>query len=188
MFWILAALLLAPPASAESLEALLARGEVTLLETSPDGRLKQATAIVLVHRPVEEVWAKLVDFGAYATWMPQCEASTVVSEDGGETVVEWTVAVVGPNVTFREAFRLDAARHVVEGRWVSGALSGSHWRWELVPSGADTLVYRRLYTNVVGSNWLVRQAEDENHSLEYGINVATGVIQVRGLKRALEGE
>ena len=176
----------AAPALAESLESMLVKGEVALLETKADGRLRQVTAIGLIHRPAADVWARLVDFASYEVWMPQVADSTVVSASVDAAIVDFSVAVVGPNVNFRESLVLDAAAHEVRGTWVSGALRGSHWEWRLVPSGSDTIVYRTLYTNVVDSNWIVRQVEDENHTLEYGINVATGIVEIRGLKKALE--
>lgn len=170
---------------AGDLDAMLARGEVTLLETHADGRLRQVTAIALVRRPIAEVWARLIDFDTYERWMPGCADATVVSTEGGEVVVDWTVSVLGPDVRFREAMKLDAERHVVDGRWVSGALPGSRWAWRLEARGADTIVRREVHTTVVDSSWLVRQAEDDHHTLEYGINVASGVVELRGLKVAM---
>jgi hypothetical protein len=32
---------------------------------------------------------------------------------------------------------------------------------------------------------VLKQVEDENHTLDYGLNSAIGVIEVRGLKRKL---
>ncbi len=181
----LLALLAGPAAAADGLDALLARGEVTLLETKPDGRLRQVTAIGLVRAPVDVVWAKLTDFGAYEGWMPQVADSTVISSDGTTVVVDFSIAVVGPNVAFRQKLVLDPTTRTIEGEWVSGALAGSRWEWRLEARGEHTMAYRTLYTNVVDTNWIVRQVEDENHTMEYGINVATGVVEMRGLKKAL---
>ncbi|MFZ5481785.1 MAG: SRPBCC family protein [Myxococcota bacterium] len=172
-------------ARAETLEAMLAKGEVSLLETRPDGRLRQATAIGLVRAPVDAVWAKLVNVGDYENWLPQCADSTVVSTGTNTLVADFSIAVVGPNVNFRESFVMDPDAKTIKGTWVSGALAGSHWEWRLVASGSHTIVYRTLFTNVVDTNWLVKQVEDENHTLEYGINVATGMVEIRGLKKAL---
>lgn len=169
----------------ETLDALLDRGEVSLLETRPDGRVLQATTLARIPRPMGVVWAKLADFAAYEQWMPQVADSTVVSSGPGTLVVDWSVAVMGPNVNFRQSVTLDEAKHVIHARWVSGALPGSHWEWRLVAEGSDTMVYRTLYANVVDSNWFIRQVEDENHTLEYGINVATGIVEMRGLKKGL---
>jgi ribosome-associated toxin RatA of RatAB toxin-antitoxin module len=178
-------LALLTPARADRLDDLLARGEVTLLETKPDGRLREVTAIALVKAPVDAVWAKLTDFAAYEQWMPQVADSTVVSAEGDVIVVDFSISVVGPNVNFRERHTLDPATRTIRGEWVSGALAGSRWSWRFEARGAHTVVYRTLYTNVIDTNWIVRQVENENHTMEYGINVATGVVELRGLKKAL---
>jgi hypothetical protein len=185
MLLVLATLARAEPPDA--LDALLARGEVTLLETRPDGRLAQVTALAIIHAPIGDVWDKLVGFAAYQAWMPQVASSTVVSQTPSSAVIDFSVSVVGPNVNFRGACVLDAAAHTVHGTWVSGALQGSRWDWKLEARGDSTLATRTLYTNVIDTNWIVRQVEDENHTLEYGINVATGVVELRGLKKAIEG-
>jgi hypothetical protein len=172
---------------AGSLDALLARGEVSLLETWPDGRLKAATAIALVHAPIDAVWTKLVGWGEYVHWMPQVTKSEVVSLESNVAVVDWTLAVVGPNINFRGRYEQDPVAHRITGTQVSGALSGSNWEWRLEPAGADTMVYRSVRSNVVETNWIIKQVEDENHTLDYGINVATGIVEVRGLIKALGG-
>ncbi|MDP2308647.1 MAG: SRPBCC family protein [Pseudomonadota bacterium] len=176
------------PAAAEALDDLLARGEVTLLETRPDGRLHQVTAMGLVHAPIDVVWQKLIAFATYEAWMPQVADSTVVSTEGNVVVVDFSVGVVGPNINFRQKLTLDPAAHVITGEWVSGALQGSRWSWRLEARGSDTLAHRVLYTNVVDTNWIVRAVESEHHTMEYAINVATGVVELRGLKKALGGK
>lgn len=168
-----------------SVDTLLDRGELTLLETWPDGRLKAATAIARIDQPVEVVWAKLVDWDAYESWMPQVEEATRVSGDATTAVVDWNLAVVGPNIRFRARYALDPVARTVKGEWVSGALRGSTWEWRLEADGASTLVYRSVRSNVVETNWIVAQVEDSSHTLDYGINVATGIVEVRGLKAAL---
>ncbi len=177
--------LAAGPAAADPLDDLLARGELTLLETKPDGRLRQVTAMAVVRAPIDAVWARLADLAAYETWMPQVAKSTVVSASGNEVVADFSIAVVGPNVNFRQKLVLDPAAHTIRAEWVSGALGGSHWSWRLEARGGHTLVERVLYTNVIDSNWIVRAVESEHHTMEYGINVATGVVELRGLKTAL---
>ena len=179
------ALLSIAVAHAESLDALLARGEVTLLETRADGRLKQATAIGLVRAPIERVWAQLTDFPSYVGWMPTVHRSEVLVTEGNDITVGWTLSVVGPDIVYSALYRLDPAAHTIHGTWVEGALPGSHWEWRLEAKGGDTVVYRTVYTNVVDTNWVVKQIEDDNHTLDYGINVATGIIEIKGLKKAL---
>jgi hypothetical protein len=37
----------------------------------------------------------------------------------------------------------------------------------------------------VADNWLLRQFDDRHHTLEYGINAATGFVETRALAAAL---
>lgn len=181
------ALLLHLPASS-SLDALLARGEVSLLEAGPDGKLRKATAIARIAAPVDRVWAKLVDWGSYQSWMPQCEGSTLVSLDGNVATVAWDISVVGPNVKFTGRYSMDPATHTIRGQQVDGALSGSSWEWLLTPeAGGTTLVEHSVRLNVVETNWIVRQVEDQHHTLDYGINISSALVETRGLKKALTG-
>jgi len=181
-------LLLVALASASTLDGLLARGELSLLETWPDGRLKMATAIGVVPAPVDEVWARLTNWGDYENWMPQVADSTLESLDGDSAIVSWTLAVVGPNISYRARYTMDPARRVITGEQISGALSGSSWTWTLEPApGGGTLAHRAVRSNVVETNWIVRQVEDPHHTLDYGINVATGIVELRGLIKAVGG-
>ena len=181
------ALLFASVAQAESLEAMLRKGEVTLLETYPDGRLKQATAIGLVQAPIEAVWAQLTDFQAYPQWMPKVESVEVTVLSPTVSDVTWSLGIAGPNVKYTGRYTMDKDHWAIRGVWVGGELQGSRWDWRLESAGAATIVYREVYSNVVGSNWLIEQVEDSEHTLEYGINSASGVIEIQGLKRALAG-
>ncbi len=178
-------------AGADGLDDLLKKGELTLLETLADGSLKQATCISNVNAPIDRVWAVITDFATYKDWMPQVRTSTVVSSSylgtgaGTHLVIDWTLGVVGPDVSFRQEVDVDPVAHRVYQHQLSGALPGSYWMWELQQTGETTIVRRTVRNNVVDSNWVVKQVEDENHTLDYGINSAVGVIEVRGLKRRL---
>ncbi len=172
-------------AVAASLDGLLARGEVSLLETYPDGRLKQVTAIARLPVTMDRVWAVLTDYASYETWMPQVRDSTVAGTEGGRTLVDWTVAVVGPDVKFRQSIAADRAAGTIRATHAGGAMPGSTWSWQLSSEGDRTLVERTVRVNVVDSNWFVKQVEDEHHTLDYGINSAVGVVELRGLARKL---
>lgn len=179
-------LLAAALCSAASLDGLLARGELSLLETYPDGRLKQVTAIARLEAPLDSVWSVLTDYAAYETWMPQVRDSTVVSVEGNTAIVDWTVGVVGPDIQMRQSLAADRAAGTIIARHVSGAMGGSSWAWKLTGEGERTLVERTLRLNVVDSNWFIKQVEDEHHTLDYGINSAAGVVELRGLAQRLK--
>ena len=169
------------------LDDWLARGEVSVFELKDDGHLKQVTNITDLPAPVDAVWAKLIDFEAWPTWMTQVDEVQVVARDGDALDVRWNIAVVGPAVTFTGRYTLDTAKRTITGEWLDGQLKGSFWSWRLEPHGAQTRLYRTSFTNAVTDNWLLRQLDDEAHTMEYGINAATGFLEVRALKRALGG-
>lgn len=175
----------APAARAVTLDSLLAKGEVSVLETFPDGRLRQVTAIGLLDAPIDRVWALLVDFGAYESWMPKVRDSTVVSRTETEAVVDWTVAVAGPDISWRQRIVIDPVSHTITATQLSGAMPGSRWVWKLSDYGGKTLAERTIRVNVVETNWFVRQIEDEQHTLDFGINTAIGVVELRGLETRL---
>jgi len=130
-----------------------------------------------------------VNFEAYAEWMPAI-AKVDVQEGSTDTVktVDWGIQVPGPNVQFTGKYTINEADHTIKGVWASGALEGSHWDWELKDEGGKTLVYRTTFSNVVMDNWIVRQFDDEWHSLEYGLNAATPVLEAKALKERIEGK
>ncbi len=181
-----ASVLFSSTAAAASLDGLLARGELSLLETYPDGRLKQVTAIARLQAPLDTVWSVLTDYAAYESWMPQVRDSTLVSSDGQTAIVDWTVGVVGPDIQMRQSLVADRAAGTIIAKHVSGAMAGSSWAWKLTDEGERTLVERTVRLNVVDGNWLIKQVEDEHHTLDYGINSAAGVVELRGLSQRLE--
>src|SRR6185503_323619 len=93
-------------AVAASLDELVARGEVLVVETKDDGRLQQVTTYSHVDAPVETVWAKLVAFEAYSEWMPQVARSEVTARTDASVEVAWSIKVPGPNATFTAKYDL----------------------------------------------------------------------------------
>ena len=180
-------LLLAALAHGGELDDWLARGEVSVFETQPDGHLRQVTDIIDLPAPTETVWNKLVDFETWPSWMRSVSQAKIVGRTGDAVDVQWEIAVVGPAVRFTGRYTLDKPGWAIRGVWTEGALQGSYWNWRLEPHGATTRLYRTSYTNAVADNWLLRQLDDQGHTLEYGINAASGFLEVSALKRALGG-
>ncbi len=171
------------------LDELLARGELALVETHDDGSLNKVTVLSRIQAPRAVVWNKLADFENYVAWMPQVVKSQVVSRrespEGTEVLVDWSIKVPGPNVQFRTRYILDEAAGSIVGTWVSGALEGSQWEWRLLDEGTSTMVFRISFSTAVADNWVLRQFDDDFHTLDVGINSATPIIEIKGLKHAL---
>lgn len=179
-------LLAAAAAPAQTLDGMLAKGQVTLVETGTDGRLTQVTTLTRIQAPIDAVWARLIDFDDYENWMPQVSKSNVTERNDNELTVAWGIKVPGPNVQFTAEYVLEPSKHTVTATGVKGAVSGGKWTWELVDEGAVTLVKRKTFSSAVVDNWLVRQFDDDAHTLELGLNTASPLVEVRGLKAACE--
>jgi carbon monoxide dehydrogenase subunit G len=156
-----------------------------VVETHGDGRLKEATTIALVRAPIESTWAALMDFPSYGQWMPQVRKAEVSDRAGNEFTVDWLIAVVGPDIALKTRVQVDEANHRIKAWQTGGALPGSRWEWRLHAVEGGTRVERVVKTTAVDSNWLIRQVEDDFHTLDYGINAAEGVVEIKGLKRRL---
>lgn len=174
--------LLTLAAHATTLDELLARGPVSVVQTAADGHLEQITVYGRVDAPVEVVWEKLVAFDAYESWMPQVDAADVTRATGDTVEVSWSIRVPGPNFKFTAAYTLDASARTIVATGTAGGLSGGKWQWRLTPHGDGTLVERTTYASAVIDNWLVRQFDDAQHSLEIGLNAASPLLEVRGLQ------
>ena len=117
--------------------------------------------------------------------MPTVTDSTVVDSKSGEVTIDWTLGLAGPDIQFRARYLIDSTKQTITGEQVSGALAGSRWSWKVEPSGAGSIVTRVVRSNVVDTNWFLKQAENKWHTLEYGINLSSGVIELKGLKAAI---
>jgi ribosome-associated toxin RatA of RatAB toxin-antitoxin module len=177
----------APFSSQETLVSLLQKGELTLIETKADSSLKQVTAIALVKAPISEVWERLVNYPAYLKWMPKVAEATVLSRQGSQVDVQWEVEVPGPNYRYVVRNQEDREHYVLHQKQHAGALGGSFWTWQLVALDADrTLVYRSSFTNVTDESWIAKQLEDDSHTLSYGINTSSALLEVKAVRRAAE--
>lgn len=183
---LLIVLALLSAADAASLDEMLALGPVSVVKTKDDGRIDQITVYARIEAPVDAVWSKLVEFGAYEQWMPQVDDSTVVTQTDTRVEVSWSIRVPGPNFRYTAAYDLDPVARTVEATGTAGGLSGGRWTWKLTPQGSGTLVERTTHASAVIDNWIVRQFDDREHSFELGINAASTLIEVRGLKSAIE--
>ncbi len=174
-------------ALAGELDTWLARGEVTVFESKSDGHLRQVTNITDIPAPIEAVWERILDFDHWSTWIPQVAESRIIARTADSVDVAWNLQVLGPPVKFSGRYQIDRAHWTIRGVWLDGALQGSYWDWKLEDRGGTTRLYKTAYINAVTDNWLLRQLDDEAHTMEYGINASSGYLEVKALKRSFGG-
>lgn len=204
IFVLLAALLLPSPTVAvkqvklgsligrvdfKSLVPLLEKGELSLVESYRSGRLRQVTVVALVKTTPDRVWSVLTDYEHYVDFMPNLDEIKVTKREGADVVIEYELEVPGPNMDYTlihrhvPKTRIDVILANDEGDIQTGA-----WRWELIPhqNGGQTILVYSLYTDVRESSWVLRQIMKSQPSLEHGLNVATGLVTIRAIKKRAE--
>jgi ribosome-associated toxin RatA of RatAB toxin-antitoxin module len=173
-----------------ALMPLLKRGVLSLVESRPGGRLKQATVIGLVQASPDRVWDVLTGYGYYTRFMPNLAELEVVARRGDDVVVAYELEVPGSNLEYslRHHHHASHRRIDIELADDEGDLTRGAWRWELLElaDGSQTLLVYTLYSDVRESSWFLRQALKSQPSLEHGLNVATGLVTVRAVQARAE--
>ncbi len=180
MWWFLTAFA-APPVLS------LDQGELVQVQTGPDGQLLGVRALGRIDAPIDEVWKVLVDFDHHQDWLPMVVRTEVTARQGNTHTVEWTVQVPGPNLHFSCDWVVDEAQHTMRATGARGALEGGAWSWTLHDGGDHTLVERATEASAVVDSWLIRQFDDDARTLQLGINLTSPLVEVQGLKQAVEG-
>lgn len=179
----------------ESLIALLARGPMVLVENDAAGKFSEATALVTIDRPIEEVWAVVSDFARFHEFMPRVVRSEVAPAGEGAATglpehvreVDVTIEVSSPvlNTRYSMRYRLDARRREAHGRWLRGHLKDSRASWRLVELGPErTLLHYSTATRNMSS--FLAALDDEHQTITVGVNAGASVAAVQALKRRCE--
>jgi len=172
-----------------ALVPLLELGELSLVESYPNGRLKQATVIGLIKAPPAKVWEVITDYKSYPQMIPSVVEIEVISKKGDDLVLEMEIEVPGSNVEYKRHDRLFPPDRIE--MWPEdeeGDITRGRWRWELLPhaGGTQTILIYTLYYDVGESSWILRQFLKETPTAEHGLNVATGQVSIRAFKQAAE--
>jgi len=172
-----------------ALVPLLELGQLSLVESYPNGRLKQATVIGLIKAPPDKVWEVITDYQHYPRMIPSVVEIEVISKKGDDLVLEMEIEVPGSNVEYKRHDRLFPKNRIE--MWPEdeeGDITRGRWRWELLPhaGGTQTILIYTLYYDVGESSWILRQFLEETPTAEHGLNVATGQLSIRAFKKAAE--
>lgn len=179
-FLLVLVLLAAAPARADELASLLSSGPLVRVETTADGRFKEALAIADVDAPADVVWQVLTDFEAYASFMPRMQ-SCVVTREGKDALLD--IKLDTPLVSTRYTNRMivDEAGRKIAVRQERGDLKGSRSAWRVVALGERRA---RVYYGGVVRNFssLAESMEDDQQTLTIGINVVSLMAAIKAVK------
>ncbi|MDB4964643.1 MAG: hypothetical protein JWN44_332 [Myxococcales bacterium] len=164
-----------------SFDALLARGQVAMMRTGAGGSLGEVSVIDRLFASEARVIEVIARAGDYAGYVPGVEHSY---RKGDGFLIEMSL----PIVTWVTTFVLRVEAHAVDGVGVDGDLAGARWRWDLSARGeGETLAVYRVRQKLDAGSVVLRKLFQYQPSLEYGVNVALGLVWMRAVRGRVEG-
>lgn len=167
---------------------MLDQGEIIWVSSQKDGKLKQASIMSVVNAPVKKTWDAVTDYENYNEFMPNAKKIVVLSRQGGDAVLSYTIDLPGPDFVY--TLRHHHTPYTKVDIWPEndkGNIKTGAWRWELFPLGENrTVLVYTLYTDIRESSWILNIALKSDPSMEHGINIATGLVTINAIKRRAE--
>jgi hypothetical protein len=174
------------PPVGDALERLSQRGQAVVMRAAPDGKLAEVSVVDHAYASEEGVRQVIGDPAAYRDFMAGVQRSEITERIGVD--VEYVLELALPILTWATTYRARIGRHAVDGAGVAGDLLGARFRWDLQRRGErDTLVTYRANQPLARSSAIVRKLFAADPSLEYGLNVAFALSQVRAVRGRAEG-
>ncbi len=170
---------IAPPATDQppSFAPLLARGQVAVMRAG----LGEVSVLDRVYTSEARVAALIARAADYASFVPGVDKSY---PHGDGVFVEMEL----PIVTWASTWAFRQGPHAVDGAALDGDLRGARCRWDLSPRGdQETLVVYRVRQKLDAGSIILRKLFHYQPSLEYGINVALGLVWMRAVRGRAEG-
>ena len=172
----------------EAIAKLAEKGEVALIEVTPEGRSRQVVIFSIIGAPREEVWDVIADVEKYPKFLRTVVDIDIKTVKKGITTFEWELDVPFFNLTGTRQQR-GKRPSTIDVRGRTGHMKGSRERWELYPidGGKRTLAafYRALDVETGGI--LIKTMIDLEPSMEQGLNLSTSFVHLRGLRSHIEG-
>ena len=170
-----------------ALDPLLRRGYVSLVESFPDGRLRQASIVTYAYTSLSRAFGVAADPGRYQQFMSSVNRSQVLKKEGASIVYELEVEVPLFNLTFTSRAE-KTAPWSIRTRSIGGDLEDARFGWDMEAVAPDrTRVMHYLNTDARNASWLLRRMIDREPYFEHGFNAACGLVMVRSVRGHAEG-
>src|SRR5437879_3299477 len=167
------------------LTPLLQHGDVALIESNPDGRLKQVTLILFVAAPAATVHDLLAHPGDFKKFVPNITKSTwePLPEGGVST---WKLDLPVSSFEQTNIYHFDPGPTGGVDMKCPTEEEDATYRWELWPVPAGTVLVQYGYTDVKHSNALVRRFVKKMPVTEHGLALAAQLLLAANMKREAE--
>ncbi len=176
---------LPPRGPMPSLDFLLSRGVIAITRSTPEGRFGEVSLLDRFFASASKIREILAQPGDYAKFVPGVSTAEKRRDEGG---VVYTMDFAVPILTWSGKFEMRMNGGAVESFAVEGDFRGARYRWDLtVKSLKETLVSFRFAQSLGQSSLVARKLIAAVPSLEYGLNVAYGLVYLRAMRAQAEG-
>jgi hypothetical protein len=175
-----------PPEKLVALAPVLKHGDIALIESFPDGTMKQVTLILYVAAPPEVVHEVVASPAAYKTFVPNVTRSDWTAGEGGVGTLKWKLELPVSSFENVNLYRFDAGAAAPVHVWCPGENDDATYRWEMLPAGGGTVLVQYGYTDVKHSNAFVRSFLKKMPVSEHGLALAAQLLLAAPMKREAE--
>ena len=181
-------LVLLPPDKLLALAPLLRQSEVALLESEPNGEMKQITVLSLSSAPPSVVHDVVAHPENYADFVRNMDISEVrrLPSGGFEHTYQFSYKVVTMDGIHRYMLHPGPAGPIELFDALPASNGLRHYRWEFLPCGAGTLIVMYGFTDLVNSSGVVAQLRSRFPTLDFGMGLIAQMSPVLAMKARAE--
>ncbi len=169
------------------LSALLRYGQLALIESYPDGALKQVALFAEVNAPTSKMQKIVQHPELYPEFIHTFAQNKVTPMKDGRLKLNWELEV--PMVNLEGVSMMTIEKNgSVDAIAVEGDITRGRWRWEFTPLGErKTIPIHYTYSDVREASWVTRKIVDKQPLFEHGIVIASGTVAMHAMKARAEG-
>jgi len=179
-----------PGIDIKTIELLLKRGQVLIVETNAEGRPKLTTGGILINAPKEKVWDVISDFEQYKEYMPSTENVEVIRREGNTVDAKFHIifkfSVLEYDVSYTNRHVLNAPNGYT---WelLEGDIDDTYGGWELIAiDDSHTAAFYSVYSDIRSIGWVVRKVLESDPSFEVAVNSSTVILVLEKVKERIE--
>ncbi len=172
------------PAELIQLAGIIQQQELALVESKPDGTMRQVALVVFVRAPAASVHDLVADVGGYLRFVPNLKQADFKREADGRLVNTWRLELPISTFAGRDEYVLEAG--------ATGAIffhsldTLATYRWDFIPVDGGTLLVQAGYADVLHANRFVRAFVRAQPPLEHGLALAAQYMLVSAVKKEAE--
>lgn len=163
---------------------MLSHGDIALIESNPDGRMKQVAVITLVAAPPEVVRKVVATPEQWPDFVPNVSRAKVTRHDDGS--LDYDFALDLTLVTLRSDNHLVVRPDGDIDIHDNNAPDGTRMRWSFLAAPGGTVMVLYGYVDILHSNHFVRRVVDTAPLMEHGLALAAQHAYAQAMRARAE--